>query len=136
MISGLYITSLNCLPHSALGTMIFLLFSQHSEPLKALLSLFLNTLASHLPFTFYRSLLIGHLLSVTFSDFFLCLFPPSQLTTIQYDGYNLFFDLLCISFPPPFWGPTHGMQKFPGQESNLPHSSSLSCCSDNARSLT
>ena len=35
-----------------------------------------------------------------------------------------------------FFGFIHGMQKFPGQGSNMHHSSHLSSCSDNAGSLT
>ena len=45
----------------------------------------------------------------------------------------LFFFFLVFFFF--FFGLAHGMQKFLGQELNPHHSSNLSCCSENVRSL-
>ena len=46
------------------------------------------------------------------------------------------FSLLCWGFVVGFFGPNRGMRKFLGQGSNQHHSSNLSPCSDNTRSLT
>ena len=46
--------------------------------------------------------------------------------------FNLFFFFFFFFF---FW-PSHGMRKFPGQRLNPHHSSDLSFCTDNVRSLS
>ena len=63
-----------------------------------------------------------------------------KTNTVWYNLYEesenilFIFMYLCICL----FGCTHGICKFPSQESNLCHRSDLSCCSDNAnaRSLT
>ena len=65
------------------------------------------------------------------------MFPMNQTLCDNFEGkhtlhngnyYYLYFIL--------FFGHAHSMWKFPDQGLDLCHSSDLSCCSDNARSLT
>ena len=96
--------------------------------------------------------ILGFPFSLSFSSFF-CLFVLTKKVKWRvffHLSYNTFFSsfTLCVFYLSvgfffffSFFGwdrnnSAQGVQKFPGQELNLHHSSDPSCCSDNAGSLT
>ena len=84
----------------------------------------MNTTKVEYLFTFIR---LAHFLFVIF-------YPLPILCYVKCLTY--FERFLFVYFCFCFFGHTHGMWKFPDQESNLCHSNDPSCCSGNARSLT
>ena len=88
-----------------------------------------NYLFKRLSFSIVYSYLLCHTL---IGQRFLDLFLDSKFCTIDW------FFCFCTSTSPFFFFfcYAHAMWKFPGQGSNLHQSSNLSCCSDNAISLS